>query len=233
MFEENERLPDGYCGVSTVCDISSPEQESFLPTAVVQLAHDNSRMTGRIGFDSFSQLTFVRKAVVEQLGLPMSKPKRIVIKGFGAQTTVKSCCKTELTLCPRNGTPPIKVEALVCDGQICETLSGVPIDVSQYPHLANVPLEDSFPREPVELDVLIGSSLFWHFIEGPISQPQDKNDPFAVKTVFGNLLWGSYPVNTFPENWGPARSKRKSMYDVKQVSQVDRKQRESRTRKKK
>ena len=189
MREGNEPVPEGQCNVNMVC-----ENESFLPTALVPVVYGSARMTARIGFDSFSQLTFVTKKVVQQLGLPMTKPERITIKGFGAKTTERIYCKTELSLVPKNESPPVKIEALVCEGQICETLAAVPIDVSQYTHLMHVPLADSFPRGPVELDVLVGSALFWRFIEGPVSQPVEAMVPFAVKTVFGNLLWGSYPV---------------------------------------
>ena len=78
---------------------------------------------------------------------------------------------------------------------ICEPLLAQPVHLSSavYGHLAPLRLADTHQGDtPIEVDMLIGSDLYWQLVTGEIIRGQA--GPVAVNTKLGWVLSG--PVNS-------------------------------------
>ena len=64
-----------------------------------------------------------------------------------------------------------------------------------FPHLSELELADTGGE--ADIDVLVGSDLYWSLVTGRIVR--DENGPTAIETVFGWVLSG--PVDSAPETF--------------------------------
>jgi len=180
------------CTTRTIVGHVSVDTDVLLPMAVANLKNGNRTQVGRIGFDTFSQSSFITKGTAEKLKLKTSKPTLMTVRGFGGKPTTKTLSKTEFEIVSSDGIKR-RIHAIVVDGQICDTLASVEFNPKRYKYLQNVELADELPRGAVELEVLIGADYYGKFVSGMESAP--KNDlPFVLTTVFGKVLAGPYPT---------------------------------------
>ena len=171
-------------------------QKVLLPTAVASLRSDKGFSFGRIGFDSFSQSTFITTTLAKKLKLKLSKPETMTIRGFGGKPSTRSFKRAELEVMSKNGTKGIQIQAIVCNGKICDTLAAVTFDPKEYNYLENIELVEELPqKESMELDLLIGADYFGLFVESMTAAPS-AGLPFVIKTLLGNVLAGPYPMNS-------------------------------------
>ena len=70
---------------------------------------------------------------------------------------------------------------------ICEPLTTQPIDkcLELYPHISGLDLADDPLDGTREIDMLIGSDLYWEFVTGEVAQ-----GPVAINTTLGWMLSG-------------------------------------------
>ena len=140
--------------------------------------------------DSRSQRTYVTSHMRESMHLPVKRTETLSIKTFGStegQDTVYEA--VELGLITKNG-ESLKLTALVVPF-ICNPLTSQPINQSRdhYNHLVGLELVDSANLGDVlEVDVLIGSDLYWSLATGRVRR--GRSGPVAIHTKVGWILSG-------------------------------------------
>ena len=60
---------------------------------------------------------------------------------------------------------PVSMEAFTID-KICTPLEPVEISLENYPHLRSLIIADSYPRGPVNVDILKGADFYFSFMSG-------------------------------------------------------------------
>jgi len=197
-YVQSNELNDGTavisnCATQEVIANVAMNSDVLLPTAIAKFRGETTTHMGRVGFDTFSQSTFVTKQMADELGLSLSKPVKMTIRGFGNRPSTKVFHQTELEIIPRTSSKGIRIQALVCEGKICDTLAAVPLDPKRYEYLKNIPLADCLPRGPVQLDVLVGADFYGSFVKSMVAAPDD-GLPYVLRTAVGNVLAGTYPT---------------------------------------
>ncbi|XP_031560795.1 uncharacterized protein LOC116296835, partial [Actinia tenebrosa] len=74
--------------------------------------------------------------------------------------------------------------------KICNPLGPVNLNLHENVHLKNLNFADSYPRDSVEIDVLIGADFYYSFVTGNCERGNSLNSPTAVESVFGWVLTG-------------------------------------------
>ena len=140
--------------------------------------------------DSGSQRTYVTSRVRETLRLPTKRTESLRIKTFGAaEGRDTNCDAVELGLVAKDG-EELTLNALVVPF-ICNPLCSQPISHSRecYDHLLGLELADSAGVDDVlEVDVLIGSDLYWTLATGRVLR--GRSGPMAIHTKVGWVLSG-------------------------------------------
>ena len=170
-------------------------QDVLLPTAIAKLRNGKCTQLGRVGFDSFSQSSFVTTSMAKKLKLKLSKPETMTIRGFGGKPLTRAFKRADLEVVPKNGMTSHRIRVIVCNGPICDRLSAVSLDPNDYQYLADIQLSDELPRGPVELDVLIGADFFGLMVNAMVPAPR-VGLPFVMETTIGTVLAGPYPTTS-------------------------------------
>ena len=130
--------------------------------------------------DSRSQRTYVTTHAKESLHLPSKRTESLRIKTFGSTEERETVCEAvELGLVTSSG-ERLKLSALAVPF-ICDPVTSQPISYSRecYDHLLGLELADSADAEDVlEVDVLIGSDLYWSLVTGGVRR--GRSGPTAI-----------------------------------------------------
>ncbi|KAK3737647.1 hypothetical protein QZH41_007520 [Actinostola sp. cb2023] len=86
-------------------------------------------------------------------------------------------------------TKAVTMEALAIP-KICNQLGPVKLNLHENPHLKNLNFADSYPRESVEVDVLIGADFYYSFATGNCKRGNSPTSPTAVESNLGWILTG-------------------------------------------
>ena len=117
-----------------------------------------------------------------------------MIKTFGSdKEQVQTCDVVDLLLKTRDGENlqlTFLVVPMICDPLAWHSLSHA---VEMFPYLSKLELADV--EGEFDIDVLIGSDLYWRLVTGRVVRGE--NGPTAIETVFGWVLSG--PVDMAPE----------------------------------
>ena len=118
--------------------------------------------------DSGSQMTYVSSRLRESLQLPTKRTESLHIKTFGSTEGQDATCEAvDLGLITRDG-EALKMTTLVVPF-ICNPLVSKPINYARdhYDHLLGIELADSADiGDVLEVDMLIGSDLYWSLVNG-------------------------------------------------------------------
>ena len=165
----------------------------LLQTARVQLFNLNTNgydTTTRAILDTGSQRTYVTCRLRDELNLPTIRTESLRIKTFGSTESYEASCNVvQLGLMTRHD-GVIEMTALVVPC-ICNPLTAQPIGYSQerYDHLMGLDLSDSAnASESLDIDMLIGSDLYWQLVTGSIIRGE--HGPTAIQTKVGWVLSG-------------------------------------------
>ena len=141
--------------------------------------------------DSGSQRTYITSRLRYQLNLTTKRREFLRIETFAAtETRDMDCDIVELGVQIEND-DTMKFSAPVVPS-ICNPLTSQPIDHSSqsYDHLSNLELADSAEMtDAIEVDVLIGSDVYWEFATGEVIRPAECG-PTAIRTKVGWILSG-------------------------------------------
>ncbi|KRZ05508.1 hypothetical protein T11_1027 [Trichinella zimbabwensis] len=154
--------------------------------AVICSENGNRRMVNCI-LDTGAQRSFVKKEIVESLGL--SGPKEhITISTLHQRPEHRKLMRVELPLKGVQNDDEICVINALCIPHICGKVPPNP-PLEEHEHLKDLKLVDQFPREEVEIDMLIGIDHYYDIVSNEIIR-MDKSKPTAVKTKFGWVVCG-------------------------------------------
>ena len=100
------------------------------------------------------------------------------------------------TLSPIQGHPKeaVEMEALTLP-KICNPLGPVKLSLMDNPHLQGLTLADSYPRNSVQVDVLIGADHYYSFVTGTCKRGENPESLVAVESYFGWIITG--PVDSY------------------------------------
>lgn len=181
--------------ISTVSSHSSLSSSSrsiiLLSTAVVNIvAADGNVQKCRALLDSGSESSFITKALVEQLGLETEDANISLIGINLVSSPINYKCSAKITSTCSNFTANLELLIL---SKLTSKLPLFSFDKS----LLNIPnglsLADPYFNESDDIDLLIGSDIFWKLIQnGNISLGKGK--PTLQNTSLGWIISGALPI---------------------------------------
>lgn len=140
--------------------------------------------------DSASQRTYVSRHLRDQLKLPTVSTESLHINTFGGMASHESSCDVVQLSLKTKTHGSLIIEALVIP-TICHPLTSQPISHSRerYDHLKRLDLADAANiTDKLDVDVLIGSDLYWSLVTGRVVRGKD--GPTAIHTKVGWVLSG-------------------------------------------
>lgn len=180
---------------SLASQFADDKQEVLLSTAIVLLADAKGTLIPcKALLDSGSQPNFISNNLVQRLGLN-KMPNRTAVVGINnAPSHMRhSCC---VTICSRLNTFKTKLHCLVIP-KITGTIPTKNIDIKKFNLPNNLSLADPSFYIPSEIDLLIGSALFWQILDSG-SMQLGNNSPLLHNTLFGWVIAG--PVGEGADN---------------------------------
>ena len=174
-------------------DFKTPT-ETLLPTAIAKLSAGNQTLEVRVLLDSGSQRSYIRKTIAEAIGLKGPTESVSVTTLGGKTSAIKRLQRVKFSLSAsttkeQSSTKAVTMEALAIP-KICNPLGPVNLNFNEHTHLRNLIFADSYPRESVEVDVLIGADFYYSFVTGNCKEGISQGSPTAVESVFGWVLTG-------------------------------------------
>ena len=140
--------------------------------------------------DGGSQRTYITSRIQRQLSLSAVGTESLQIKTFGSSESHNTLCDVvQLGLATKDD-GLLQMTALVVPF-ICHPLTSQPVSLSrqQYSHLEGLDLADSADTcDTLEIDVLIGSDVYWNLVTGRIIR--GNSGPTAIHTKVGWVLSG-------------------------------------------
>ena len=193
-------IPSHLSEESKFCD---KDIETILPTALAKIKVKDKEKIIHIGFDSFSQKTFLTKDIVDELQIAVTHTDVLNVSGFGGISTTESMDVVKFVLTPikENSQEKMHIEAHVKSGKICSPLDPLDIDINSVPYLQNLTLADQVPRNEVKIDLLLGSRYYFRLLNGRVIGPGEaETGPLAIESPFGWALAGPLHKRTLQRN---------------------------------
>ena len=147
----------------------------------------------RLLFDSGAQLSNVTTKVKSLLIPEIKAKKRVLLKTFGDYTSKKLLDVVELVVASKTANEDIKLKAFVTD--FCHPLKNqnTKFTKKNFSHIRNLTLGDENCLKSFDIDILIGSDYYWHFMKNRIIRG-NADEPVALKTKLGYVLSGKLVI---------------------------------------
>ena len=161
---------------TALADISNPEYPSLVQKA-------------RIVMDCGSQRSYLARRVKDNLSLPVIDNQNLSIAAFGSSKgEPRRCDVVRISILTKTGDLQ-EVDLLVVP-HISDPLAAQNLSHCSrtYTHLMHLDLADIPQGNTLQVDMLIGSDLYWQFATGETVRGQD--GPVAVGTRLGWVLSG-------------------------------------------
>ena len=143
----------------------------------------------RIVMDCGSQRSYLAARVRDNLSLSATDNENLSIAAFGSTKRVpRTCNVVRISVHTKTGESQ-EVDLLVVP-HICDPLVRQNVEhcSKTYAHLTNLDLADIPHDNELQVDMLIGSDLYWQFVTGETVRGQE--GPVAVGTTLGWVLSG-------------------------------------------
>ena len=149
--------------------------------ANVYVSDKSENRAFRLLFDSGTQLSYVSPKVKAFLNPGIKTKKEVVLKTFGENTSNKILEVVELVVAPGITDEDIKLQAFVTD--ICHPLKNqnTKFAKNNFSHIRNLTLADKNRLKSSDIDILIGSDYYWHFMKNRIIRG-NVDEPVALET---------------------------------------------------
>jgi hypothetical protein len=176
---------------------STSRSVRLFQTAVVTAHAPERSVTFRCVFDSGSDLTYASSRLLKALGVKSTGEKVITIGTFGG-SSIPSSARKVFVISLSKSVPAadelFDIEVIE-SAQICRQLQPPPKDISQFPHLMNLPLADVYPHgstptDPDSIDLLIGLDNLPRLLKSHMVQGLP-GEPIAQETAFGYVVFGT------------------------------------------
>ena len=178
---------------------STTMKETLLQTALAKLSVNGQEVTVHVLLDSGSQRSYIRKNIAESIGLQGPSEVLSVATLGGETSESKRFQRVRFILSPIQGHPKeaVEMEALTLP-KICNPLGPVKLSLMDNPHLQGLTLADSYPRNSVQVDVLIGADHYYSFVTGICKRGENPESLVAVESYFGWAITG--PVDSYSKH---------------------------------
>ena len=172
------------------------KKSCLLQTAVANVQSTHKKGKFRILFDSGSDRSYITTRTANLLNAPVLGQEFLSFKTFGksgvSQSGWYNIVKVSISPSFQSN---IKIPVdLLAKETICSDLTPYTLSksVTQWPQLMHLNFADSLDHEqPLTIDILIGSDLYWQFFSGQLIKCHD--GPTALDSRLGWILHG--PVN--------------------------------------
>ena len=149
---------------------------------------NGSSVPVRVLFDSGSQLSYITEKLQNQLHLNPVKIEKLHLNTFGTRSyKTQACNVVKLYIQAITGGERNSVSALTSP-VICSPLPSA-VRIERYPHLHGLQLADDYSVTRGEIDVLIGSNLYWSIVASDIVRGD--HGSVAINSKLGWLLSGT------------------------------------------
>ena len=172
----------------------------LLQTAVanIYLSDKSESRAFRLLFDSGAQLSYVSPKVKAFLNPEIKAKKEVVLKTFGENTSTKILEVVELVVASKTADDDVKLvklQAFVKD--ICHPLKNQNTKFAKknFSHIRNLTLADENCLKSSDIDILIGSDYYWHFMKNRIIRG-NADESFALETKLGHILNGKLDIGS-------------------------------------
>ena len=176
--------------VTTPALCNSSNTIVLLQTATTKVSNplDPSRAQNvRIVLDCGSQKSYLAKRVSDNLQLPVNDRQKLSIAAFGSnKRSPKWLDIVQVSVHTKDGSNK-EIELYVVP-HICDPLTMQDVSQSKFTHLERLDLADVPQDSSLQVDLLIGSDLYWQFVTGETVRGTE--GPVAVKTTLGWVLSG-------------------------------------------
>ena len=164
-----------------------------LTVANVNLSDQSESRAFRLLFDSGAQLSYASPKVKVFLNPEIKAKKRVVLKTFGENTSTKILEVVQLVVASKTAEDDIKLQAFVTD--ICHPLKNQNSKFAKknFSHIRNLTLGDENCLKSSDIDILIGSDYYWHFMKNRIIR-QNADERVALETKLGYVLSGKLDI---------------------------------------
>lgn len=173
---------------------TSGNQAILLQTAQAGVFNPNDVQRSknvRIVLDSGSQRSYITEQLKMDLSLQPNGEQSMSIMTFGASDkALRRCEIVDICIAVRGGETrqlTLYTVPIICKPLVCQPIS---LCQASFKHLAGLPLADqSDGKDHLEVDILIGSDLYWSLLTGKTRRGED-GGPVAIDTVLGWVLSG-------------------------------------------
>jgi len=174
---------------------STSKRYAWLSTAIVKvLNHNNKWLICRVLLEAGSQSNFVTRTLVEKLELTTHNVNVPVVGVNQVVSQIRD--KVNIRFCSRLYEYQRSVDCLVLE-QITDRIPSVQGEGHNIHIPPNVRLADSSFYVPGDVDLLLGTEIFWEILcVGQIKATS--SHPVLQKTLFGWILGGTTAVQSLP-----------------------------------
>ncbi|XP_058839198.1 uncharacterized protein LOC131694734 [Topomyia yanbarensis] len=175
--------------VTTACSsVQRRAKQVLLMTALVNVASKSGRVFKlRALLDSGSQVNLVSDSAVKMLALPKYPANVPVVGVAGAQSKIRH--RVILKLFSEHTDFKSDVDCLVTT-KVTGKIPSIPINISEWKFPTGIVLADPGFNEPKEVDLMIGTELFFQILKQ--AQLKISDDlPTLYKTQFGWVIAGA------------------------------------------
>lgn len=177
---------------------SQDQKVTLLKTALVNVEDSSgNQFTCRAFLDDGSESSFITEACVSSLGLRKQKTN-IKITGLSSSSIGSAKFKVSLNLSSLTQGASFSVDALVVS-KVTAPMPKLPINISTFSYLRDLPLADPKFYEPNQIDILLGADVVASIIRAGLKNGP-KNTPIAQNTVLGWVLSGRTLVKSNQAN---------------------------------
>ena len=179
--------------------VKSPRQGVLLATAYIRVISDEGTVVRvRALIDPCSQASFVSEALSKKLKLA-NESVQAPISGTGGELV--AVCNKQVTLSIRphfDSHYTHKLEALVLK-KVSSYVPPITNDLFEPNHLQGLQLADPRFLDDFPVEVLLGTGFYADIVQGGMLKGQ-LNEPIAVQTTLGWIVWGNVPIIGAPIN---------------------------------
>ena len=146
----------------------STNKQNLLPTASARSIYGVKECLFRVLLDSGSQEPFPRTTIANDLKIkPSGSPASMTIKVLGGQEQRKKMHRVKIKLAPFNSSDDdhaVLINAWTIN-TVCAPLAAVKVDVTRCDRLRNLQRAESFPREALSVDLLVGADQYYKLVQ--------------------------------------------------------------------
>lgn len=173
--------------------MSVNQENTLLPTALVQILHLGDKFTVRALIDSASKRTFLTEKVKKRLNLK-SKSANFEICGLGGTVVANSNKLCDITICDENIDFKHHIQAVIVSN-LTSLMPSFTISNPDLTEISDIKLADPTFLVSSQIDMLLGSDVIPYIIlDG--TRKNILGNMVAQNSIYGWYIYGPFKVNS-------------------------------------